>query len=399
MRIAYFYQFFTTSKGSWGTRVYDFTKKWVEHGHDVTVVTNRFAKSDITAEKFIETQNHEGIKVKVINVKLDNRQSSLKRIFTWFVYLIVACWYALTLRADVVIASSGPITVGITGLVAKYFRRRKFIFEVRDIWPQGAIEMGLLKNKYLINIAYWLEKRCYMAASYIVALSPGMVDDILKRYPARKAISITNAANIPLFSTLSGFDIGSYKQKKYAIYTGNIGQVNNSEWLYETAKILHQKNRDDIHILMIGEGQMRQKLEKLSSQECLPTIVFMPLMPKEKLVAYIQHAIVSLVPLKGTPILDSSSPNKFFESLAAGIPVIQTTQGWMKDFLEENQVGFTISPNDAEALAILLIKIADREIDISAMGSNAKKIAGQQFDKDYLANKMLSIVTEVYNSK
>jgi glycosyltransferase involved in cell wall biosynthesis len=105
--------------------------------------------------------------------------------------------------------------------------------------------------------------------------------------------------------------------------------------------------------------------------------------------------MVSLVPLKGTPILETSSPNKLFESLAAGIPVIQNTNGWIKTLLSDNNIGFTIDPNDADALAELLIKIAESSIDIKKMGEHAKIIAQTQFDKDILSEKMLKLLERI----
>jgi glycosyltransferase involved in cell wall biosynthesis len=395
MKILYFYQFFSTPQGAWGTRVYEFAKNWVEKGHEVTIVTSIFDKSDITSRKFIESQIIDGINLRIVRIKISNRQIFLKRVWTWFIYMVVSCWYAIITPADVVVASSGPITVGIPGLIAKFLCGKDFIFEVRDLWPQGAIEMGLLKNKFLIKIAYWFEKCYYMTASYIIALSPGMVDNILKRYPNRKIVSVPNSANIELFSSPSVFDIGEFKNKKYAIYMGNIGPVNNSDWLYDAAKILKEKGRNDILILLFGDGQSRVLLQKKAKENNIDNIVFFGLAPKVNLVAYLQCAMVALVPLKGIPVLDTSSPNKLFESLAAGIPVIQNTNGWIKDLLEEYNIGFTLDPNDANALAELLIKIADGHTNINVMKYQAKMIARVQFNKDYLAEKMLSILEEV----
>jgi glycosyltransferase involved in cell wall biosynthesis len=363
------------------------------------VVTSVFDKSDITSERFISSQDIDDIHLKIIHVKVSNRQTLLKRIWTWFVYVIISCYYALILSADVVVASSGPITVGIPGLIAKYLRGKEFIFEVRDMWPRGAIELGLLRNKFIIKIAYWFEKLYYMAASFIVVLSPGMSDNILIRYPGRKVVTISNFANIEFFSTPSNFDVGDYKNKKYAIYTGNIGPVNNSIWLYETAKVLIAKNRKDVLLLLIGNGQLRKELEEDAQKNNIENIIFLDLMPKVKLVAYLQHAMVSLVPLKNVPILDTSSPNKLFESLAAGIPVIQNTNGWIKTLLEEHGIGFTLAPDNPDALAEILIKIADGHINIKAMATKARMIASMQFDKDYLAEKMLSILEEVAFNK
>ena len=242
MRIVYFYQYFTTPKGSYGTRVYEFSKEWVEKGHDVTVVTSVYAKSDIRASKFIESQTIDGIKLKVINVKIDNKQSFLKRIYTFLLYGILSVYYALTLKCDVVIASSGPITVGIPGLIAKIFRGKKMVFEVRDLWPEGPIELDVLNNKLLQKFSYSFEKLCYKKSSLVVALSPGMQTNILARFPKTNVISVTNSANIVLFSSpKQEITLPELQNKKYAIYTGNIGMVNNSELLYRAAVKLKEK--------------------------------------------------------------------------------------------------------------------------------------------------------------
>jgi len=396
VKILYFYQYFSTPEGAWGTRVYEFAKKWVEQGHDVTVVTSIYSKSDLSSSKLLDTQFFDGIKVKIINVKIDNKQKIIRRVWTWLVYMFFSCWYAITLSADIVIASSGPITVAIPGLLAHYIRRRKFVFEARDIWPQTAIELGLLRNKYLIKFFYWLEKKSYNASCHVIALSDGMVTNILNRYPHVKVTSVPNSANIQLFSVPSSSDIGEWKTKKYAIYTGNIGTVNNSELLYNAAVELKNKNRQDIFILLVGDGQQKEELKRAAMGKEINNFVIKDLMAKKDLVAYIQHSMVSLVPLKANPILDTSSPNKFYESLAAGVPVIQTTNGWMKDFLNNHNIGFTIPADASHLLAEWLIKIADNKVDLFSMKERAKKIAGEHFNKDVLSERMLNVLKTVY---
>jgi len=395
MRIIYFYQYFTTPKGSYGTRVYEFTKRWVEKGHKVTVVTGVYAKSDIRAQRFIENQNFEGINVKVINVTIDNKMPVLKRIWSFIKYMSVSCWFAATLKADVVIASSGPITVGFPGLVAHYIRGRKFVFEVRDLWPEVAVELGIIKNKFLIKLAYWFEKRCYRAASQIITLSPGMQSDIERRFGKMKITSVTNSANIQLFRTeLKNPDLKGLIPLQYAIYNGNIGEVNNSEWLFNAAKILGDQGRSDFKIVLAGDGQQKAELAQRASNEGVSNFILLGLVPKNQLVWLIQHALVSLVPLKGARILDTSSPNKFFESLAAGVPVVQNTNGWMKDYLEVNRVGYTLDPDDPAALADLLIQLANNPALAREMGDRAKVLAARDFDKDILADKMLDALLE-----
>jgi len=390
LNIVYFYQYFSTPKGSWGTRVYDFASDWVEKGHKVTVVTSVYSKSDLTSEKFIDDQLHNGINVKVINIGIDNKQSFIRRIFSFIQYSVISSWYAVTMKADVVIASSGPITVGLSGLIAKYFRRRKFVFEVRDLWPEGAIQLGIIKNNFIKFVARRFEKKCYRAASLIVTLSPGMKSYIEKKHDHKNVISVTNAADIELFSQNHKLDQKfNLDSKKYFIYTGNIGEVNNSWLLLNTAKVLSKRGRNDIKIVLVGEGQLREEIEKEARDQGLKNFYRFGLMPKNKLVPLVKNAISSFVPLKGIPILDTSSPNKFFESLSAGTPVIQNTNGWMEEFLNDNNVGFTVDPNDAEGLADLLIKLYDNPELAQEMSERATVIAGEKFDKKVLSEKML----------
>lgn len=399
MKIVYFYQYFSTPNGSWGTRVYEFAKEWVKKGHQVTVVSCIYSKSDLKSEKFIEDQYFDGIHVKVLKIKIDNKQSFIKRVWTFILYSILSSYYALTLSADIVIASSGPITVGLPGLVAKYIRGQKLIFETRDLWPDGAIELGIIKKSWIKAIAYWFESKCYNAASFIITLSPGMTENIKRRFGLLNIDDITNAANIEVFSTPAQFPSSILAPKSYAIYTGNIGMVNNSHWLFKAAKILKLRAREDIFILLIGEGQQKEELIKLAREENVTNFIAIGLMPKIELVAYIQQAFVCLVPLKATPVLDTSSPNKFFESLAAGIPVIQNTQGWIKNFILENDVGFTLDPNDPEQLADKLIWMKDNPDKTSKMGINGLLTAKRFFDKNQLADKMLNILKKVHDSK
>jgi glycosyltransferase involved in cell wall biosynthesis len=396
LKIIYFYQYFSTPAGSWGTRVYEFAGEWVKAGHDVTVVSSIYSKSDLKASKLIENQVFDGIKVKVLNISIDNRQPFLKRIWSFTRYAVLSSWYALVLPADVVIASSGPITVGIPGLIAHYLRGKKLVFETRDLWPEALIQLGIIRNKWIIKIAYWFEATCYNASSLIVTLSPGMKKHIECHYQHQNVISVTNAANIPLFSEEKLFNgRGGITPKKYAIYTGNIGAVNNSYWLFEAAEILSEMGRADIVILLVGEGQQCSELENLAKLRGIKNFIRFGLIPKTELVGLVQHALVSLVSLKGTPVLDTSSPNKFFESLAAGVPVIQNTNGWMKDFLREHQVGFTLDPNNPLDLALKLVEMDSNTEYTAKVKLRAMELAKKEFDKDVLAQKMLSAIVKI----
>ena len=399
MHIVYFYQYFSTPNGSWGTRVYEFAKRWIAQGHKVTVVTSIYDKSDLTSKGISTRENFDGVEVIILNLTISNKQPILKRIWTFVAYAILSSYYALRLKADVVISSSGPITAGIPGLIAHSLKRKKIVFEVRDLWPEGAIEMGLLNNKRAQNIAFWLAKKCYNSAKAVVSLSPGMKDYIEKNYRKDEIYSVPNASDIALFSKdTSDFQLPDWAiNKRIYLYTGNIGKVNNSYMIIKAAAQL-QHHANAIFVF-IGEGQQKTELKQYIVDNNINNVKFLDLMPKSQLVGWVQRAYYMLVPLEAKPILDTSSPNKLFDALAAGTPVIQTTMGWIKEFLDEFDSGFTVDAANPSSLVELVNKINDDTETQKRMGLNAKKVALERFDRDILSNQMLEVLTKVHQNK
>ncbi len=360
---------------------------------EVKVVTSLYYKSDLKHKGFINKGNFDGVEVDICGVKVNNKDGFIKRIYSFVAYAFFSSFYALFGKYDLAIASSGPITVGIPGLIAKWIRRKKLVFEVRDLWPQGAIELGIIKNPLLIRMAYRFEKFCYRSADLIVTLSPGMKDEVLGKLPQKKVISITNAANIELFSKLAEVDLLKYglEFKKYALYAGNIGKVNNVEWMLEAAKLLTEAG-SEVKIVFIGDGQLKSYLEERKETDSIDNLLFLPLMPKTELVGFIQKAMLSLVPLANTPVLATSSPNKLFESLAAGVPVVITTQGWMKEFVESESVGVYVNPDSSEDLYEVL---KNGEVLLSMDREFYIEVAKTHFDKKKLAWEFLEEVKSI----
>ena len=298
VRILYFYQYFSTSSGSWGTRVHEFTRDWVKNENvNVKVVTSLYYKSDLVKKGLLNREVIDGVEVDVLGITVNNKDGFIKRIWSFFAYSFFSSFYALFGRYDVAIASSGPITVGLPGLIAKHVRRKKMVFEVRDLWPQGAIELGIIKNSFLIKVANWLERFCYKSADLVICLSPGMKDEILGKVKNTKVVSVCNAANIELFSQAVMVDLSRFnlKPRKYAIYSGNIGKVNNVEWMVDAAKELTRIG-SEMKIVFIGDGQLSSRVKERKEIEKIENLVLIPLMPKSELVGFVQNAAVSLVP-------------------------------------------------------------------------------------------------------
>lgn len=393
MKILYFYQYFTTPSGSWSTRVYEFTKRWVAAGHHVTVVTSVYDKSDLRPRKKLDRLDVEGIDVRVINVGLSNKHGVLRRLVTFAAYSLVASWYAVVLPADVVVASSGPVTVGVPGLAARFVRRRPLVFEVRDLWPEGAIQLGFLRSRWAQRAAHLFTRVCYRHAGAVIALSPGMADGVKRESPAAKVVVVPNACDVGLFGGQAAEpDPGWANPGKLVVYAGSTGLMDDCSQIVDAAGELKRRHRTDIQLAMLGDGSERGSLQERASREDLGSLHFLGLLRKTDVVGWLQHAACALVVFKNVPVLDTGSPNKLFDALAAGVPVIQTTQGWIKDLLEDERCGITVPPNDPEAMADAIERLVDDPALRAEMAANARRVALEQFDRDLLAARMLGVL-------
>jgi glycosyltransferase involved in cell wall biosynthesis len=394
MKIVYFYQYFGTPKGGWSTRVYELAKRWIAAGHKVTVVTSLYDKSDLTAKGLVSRQIIEGIEVLIINVKISNKHSFVYRVYTFFMFALLSTYFALKLKYDVAIASSGPITIGLPGLVARKIRKKPMIFEVRDLWPEGAIQLGLLKSVTSQKLAYWFEEQCYKAASAIVALSEGMACSIKERYRLDNIYVIPNASDNHLFQNIHYInEIPSWaKDKTIFVYAGSLGLMDNCLQIVNAAAVLKKELRNNVVIVFIGEGAEKRDLEEYVIKEKLEHVKFLGLKPKEEVVSWLKNANAAFLVFKNVPVLNTSSPNKMFDAFAAGLPIIQTTQGWIKTLINNYNCGITVDPDSPQQMADAIELMTSNKSLRDEKAGNAKKVAKDLFDRDKLAAEMLKII-------
>lgn len=395
MNILIFYQYFGTPKGKWSTRMYELTRRWVSAGHSVTVVTSPYEKSDIRANKFIEIQQIEGVNLIVINSADSNRDSVFKRIFKAITFSIVSCYYALTVKCDVVLASSGPITVGLPALLAKWFRKKRMVFEVRDLWPDGAIELGKLNNPLLRKTAIWFEKLCYKNSGLIIPCSKGMEDGVKAKFPSANTLVIPNASDIKLFGDISEEDKKlptNYHGKKLFLYAGSLGLMDEVEQVIEGMRLVKDP---DILWLVIGDGAEKQHLINLVDTYKLSNIEFLGIMPKVEVVKWFSRVVATFVTFKDLPVLHTSSPNKMFDSFAAGVPIIQSTKGWIRDLVEEYKCGLNVEPNKPEDFASAIERLTKDDELREVLANNAKRLATTKFNRDLLAQAYLVAIEKL----
>lgn len=395
LKILYFYQYFGTPDGSWSTRAYEMARRWVAAGDEVTVVTSVYDKSDIQGSGLISTSMVEGIRVQVINVRLSNRGSKVDRIAGYLAYAVCAIGSAAFAKADVVIASSGPLTIGIPALVAARIARRPMVFEVRDVWPEGAIQLGMLRNKLAIAWGRALEAACYRSAVHVVALSPGM-EEWVRRIPGAAPSSvIPNACDNDLFrdaSDLAAPSLPVASGQHLVIYTGSLGLMDDCGQIVDAARHLQINGAHDISLVIVGDGKERAKLERQARSLGLTNIHFIGQHPKRTVALWLRSAKCALITFKDVPVLSTVSPNKFFDALAAGVPVVQTTVGWLKRLIEQEQCGLNVPANDGQAMAVAIERICrDAELR-SQMSIRALSLARLRFSRDRLAEEFRRVL-------
>ena len=398
MRILVFYQYFGTPKGKWSTRVYELTRRWVEQGHTVTVVTSPYDKSDISAVKLVERIQMDGISLIVINSGDSNRFSIFKRVWRFILFSKLSVWFALTEPYDLAIASSGPITVGLPVIMAKWLRRKPYVFEVRDLWPQGAIEMGLLKSKPAQKLARWFEKLCYKNASVVVACSKGMADDINVRFPKVKTEIIPNASDIELFGKGAAIkdELACIPtETAYCVYAGSLGAMDDVLSVLRAARVLKNREIKNIAIIIIGDGAEREMLVNFVNEHDLDNVKFIGLVSKNEVVGWFHKSVASFVCFKNLAVLSTVSPNKMFDSFAAGVPIIQNTTGWIRQLVDDYKCGINVQPDNDEEMADAIILCASSKDVQVQLAANAERVAYELFDRNKLANKYLDLLNLV----
>ncbi len=394
LSIIYFYQYFGTPKGGWSTRAYEFARRWAAKGHTVTIVTSVYDKSDHRCKGFLSRQEIDGIDVVTVNVTLSNKHGFAYRLYTFAAYAMASSFIALTERYDVVLASSGPITVGFPALTGRYLKRKPLVFEVRDLWPEGAVQLGVLRRCWAQRLAYALERRCYRAATEIVTLSKDMTRSIEDRFRCMNVHTVPNAADVDLFQSARAFEPlpEPCRNKKLVLYTGSLGIMDDVGQILQAAGELKRRENDEVMLVIIGDGQERIRLETEARSMSLQNVIFLGLRPKIEVAQWLRRAVAALVVFKNVAVLDTCSPNKMFDAFAAGVPVIQTTQGWIKSLLSREACGITVLPNDPGSMADAIALVSSNQILREKLATNAGRVARSLFDRDQLAQQMLDII-------
>ena len=398
MRILYLHQFFLTREGAGGTRSYEFARHLVAAGHEVVIVTAGSGRSarerSVEGIRVVEVSGGYGDYVQGTAVSYPRRIASFLRF--------AASATAAVLRReapDVVFATSPPLTMALPALAASRRHGAPLVFEVRDLWPEAPIQMGALRSPVAQRLARALERFVYRASAHVVALSPGIRQGVIGAGVAPDRVTlIPNASDLDLFSP--ELDPGDLRaqlglgDRFVSSYFGTMGEANDLTQVIEAATILQQRGEDSVAFVLQGDGKRRAALEAEARRRGLRNVLFVPASGKEAVARLAAASDACMIIFKDVPILATNSPNKLFDTFAAGRPAIVNTPGWQRELVECHEAGVFARPADGAHLADQVLFLRDHPELAAGYGQNARRLAEDEFDRRLLAERLLRVLED-----
>ena len=406
MKVIYFAEHFTTPKLGGAVRPYQMAQRLISRGHQVTMVCggdHKMFNLPPTKRNNIYRGDVDGIDVIQISLPYSNNDSVAKRALTFLKFARKAMVIALKEDYNLLFATSTPLTDGLPGIVAKWLRRKKFVFEVRDLWPELPKALGMKNPLFLWGMSV-LEKRSYHAADACIGLSPGICEGIKRRSQKGKRIAmIPNGCDLDLFFPREDKpDVipGVKSTDIVAVFTGAHGIANGLDAVLDMASVLKSRQRDDIKIVFVGEGKTKKSLVDRAEKEGLDNCIFMSQMPKKELNDVMARADIGLMVLANvSAFYYGTSPNKFFDYIATGLPIVNNYPGWLADMINENKCGIAVEPEKPELFADALVKLAENPDLRIEYGSNGRALAERKFARNLLGGLFVDFLEATYQGE
>lgn len=399
MRILYLHQYFNTPQMSGSTRSYEMARRLAMWGHQVDVVTSQRAEQGRLRRGWLETENS-GIHVHWLPVPYSNAMPYRDRILAFFKFAFGAARKAAALQADVVFATSTPLTIALPAMYTAWRQRIPMVFEVRDLWPELPIAVGTLQGKLSILAARRLERCAYRNSTQIVALSPGMKAGIVRSgYPEEKVHVIPNGADLELFDVPT--TVGQQFRRRFewlqdrplVVYTGTLGKINGVDYLARMAAAV-RNYMPDVRFLTVGGGGERTKVQEMAQDLGVlgQNFFMLAALPKAEIPAVLSAADIATSTVIDLVALWDNSANKFFDALASGTPVAINHRGWQADLLEETGAGLVLDALDIDKAASQLVRALQNRLWLERAGVAARKLAEERFSRDDLARQFEAVL-------
>lgn len=390
MKILYVHQYFKTPQEGGAIRSYYLSKGLVDYGFEVEMITAH-------NEQGYRKVEIEGVTVHYLPVYYSNDLGFFKRIISFlsFVRKTKKLIDKEKINFDLAYLTSTPLTIGLIGLWIKKTKKKPYIFEVRDLWPTAPIEIGAIKGKIIKRWLYKLEAKIYEGADKIIALSPGMRDWIKSVVPEKDVYMIPNMADCEFFNKelkdpkLAHF---YHANKPFTItYLGSIGLTNHLEYFLDIAEKSQQLGLN-IDFKIVGEGSRLPHLKMLSYLKHLKNVEFYSHQNKEGVRRILNITDATYVCFADIPVLGTNSPNKMFDSLAAGKLTIVNSIGWTKDLVESYKCGFYTDPNQPNDFIEKINPFLQERSLLESYKNNAREVAEKHYSKKLQIQKLVGIL-------
>ncbi|AZQ44689.1 glycosyltransferase family 4 protein [Nonlabens ponticola] len=412
MRILLIHQYFLEKDDGGGSRFNEMTKLWASQGHEVTVLAGMVhyatgKKANKYKGKFtlMESQFYPGVDVLRCHVSETYNSSFLGRLWAYFSFVfssIYAGLFKIKGKHDLILVTSPPLFVGITAYFLSVFKRLPFVFEVRDLWPESAIDTRVLQNKVIIKFAYWFEAFIYKKASLINVLTPAFRRKLIdKQVPQDKISFIPNAADFSLaLDVQRDFDSISFKSEigldgKFVItYVGAHGVANHLIQLLDAAELLRDTN---VVFQLIGSGMKKQELIVQKEKRELDNVIFRDPVSKAEVFKYILSSDMGASVLKKVDTFKTIYSNKTFDYMSCKKPILLAIDGVSRELIEKANCGIYVEPENAQEIANGIRSILDKEQQLIEMGRNGYEYALAHFDRAILANEYIKLMEKIVN--
>jgi glycosyltransferase involved in cell wall biosynthesis len=403
MRILLIHQYFLEMDDAGGSRWNEMSKMWAKAGHEVVVLAGMMhpngseKRLEYKGKRFVEKKQGQ-VKVYRCHVSESYNKNFAGRLWGYFSFMFSSMWagvFKTKGKFEVVVVTSPPLFVGFSGYIISRIKRIPFVFEVRDLWPESAIDTGVLTNKLIIKMAYWFENFIYKNAKLINVLTPAFYKTLkdLKKVPVEKLIMIPNASDFTLSEDLlENFDRDTFRkemdlQGKFVItYVGAHGVANHLQQIVEAGKILEDT---PVLFLLIGQGMEKEKLKKMALEMQVKNVRFIDAVPKKEVFKYILASEMGASVLKKVDTFKTVYSNKTFDYMSCKTPVLMAIDGVSRKLVEEAGCGIYIEPENTEEYNQHIRAYINDPDRLRREGNNGYNYAKKNFDRNVLAKKYL----------
>jgi glycosyltransferase involved in cell wall biosynthesis len=396
MHVLLIHQAFALPDEAGGTRHFELGSRIVNEGHEFTVVASNI--SYLTASRHKKIQADETVAgVRVLRAfTYRARKSFIGRFFCFLSFAATSVWKALRVRnVDLVMGTSPPIFQAASAWLVATLRRRPLLLEIRDLWPEFIIDMGKLKNPLAIRLSRSLERFLYRQAAHLLVNSPAYVDYLISKGVAPEKITlIANGVDPAMFDpTTRGNGLRSQlgvDEKFVIVYAGAVSMANNLGVLIDAAKELETDSR--IYFLIVGDGNERKQLEALVAGRNLKNITFTGAKPKQEMGNYLASADACVAILQNIPMFRMTYPNKVFDYLAAGRPVLLAIDGVIREVVEKAEAGIFVPPGDVTRLVGAIRYLLEHPDERAAMSARGRTFVENHFNRNEQSKQFISLI-------